>query len=179
MSKGMKRFLNNKGNATFKIQITSMVDMFVLLLIFLLMNYSTDKYIITSSKNVTLPESTSDAASDTDKVVSIVVGKKGIYIEDDNIIEFQAEGRLPASAVDEKDPSYITKLFERMDQVAEQAKTDAETAAAAKPDATKEEFSGRVLIQADRSLPYDLIRKVMYTSMLAGFSDVRLAVVGK
>jgi len=170
--RGMSRYLKTKGSSAFKIQITSMVDMFVLLLIFLLMNYSTDKYIITASKNVNLPESISDMSSDSDKVVNVIVGRKGIYLEDEQIIEFQNEARLPASSIDEKDSSFLPKLFETMDQVAEKVKAE-------NPEVTDKNFDGRVLIQADRTLPYDLIRKVMYTSMMAGFSDVRLAVVGK
>lgn len=171
MAHGMQRFLKTKSNSAFKIQITSMVDMFVLLLIFLLMNYSTDKYIITANKNVTLPASNSDASSDSNKTISLVIGKTGIYVGEEKIIEFN-NGTLPLSAVDERDSSYLPKLFETLDRQAEEVKKQ-------NPEVTDQAFDGRVLVQADRSLPYDLIRKVMYTSMMAGFSDVRLAVVGK
>lgn len=41
------------------------------------------------------------------------------------------------------------------------------------------EFDGKILVQADRSLPYDLLKRVMYTSMMAGYSDVKFAVVSR
>ena len=41
------------------------------------------------------------------------------------------------------------------------------------------EFDGKILMQADRDLPYAILQKVMYTSMLAGYADMKLAVVGK
>ena len=34
-------------------------------------------------------------------------------------------------------------------------------------------------MQAERSLPYDVLRKVMYTSMMAGYADVKSAVMLK
>jgi biopolymer transport protein ExbD len=34
-------------------------------------------------------------------------------------------------------------------------------------------------VQADRGLNYDTLQKVMYTSMMAGYSDVKLAVLAK
>jgi len=41
------------------------------------------------------------------------------------------------------------------------------------------EFDGKVLMQADRDLAYEVLQKVMYTSMMAGYADVKLAVAGK
>jgi biopolymer transport protein ExbD len=38
-------------------------------------------------------------------------------------------------------------------------------------------FEGKVVFQADQALNYALLKKVMYTAVLAGYSDFKLAVV--
>jgi biopolymer transport protein ExbD len=41
------------------------------------------------------------------------------------------------------------------------------------------EFDGKILVQADRNMNYELLQKVLYTSMMAGYADVKLAVLSK
>jgi biopolymer transport protein ExbD len=77
MGRGMKKYIDRRLPSTFKIQITSMVDMFVILLVFLLKSYSTSPVNITPSKNLTLPKSA--AVVDPQDVLKLVVSK-GCFI---------------------------------------------------------------------------------------------------
>lgn len=169
MGRGMKKYMDKRVPSTFKIQITSMVDMFVILLVFLLKSYSTSPVNIDMSKELKLPTST--ATTDPVEVVKMVVSQNGIFIDEKKIVEF-AEGKLDKKDIDPSDPNFIAALFKELDDQAKKTKD------IAKLNETVS-FDGRILVQADRQLPYAMLQKVMYTSMLAGYADVKLAVAAK
>jgi biopolymer transport protein ExbD len=167
--RGLGRYMDRRSASSFKIQITSMVDMFVILLVFLLKTYSTSPVIITPQDGLRIPESTS--TTDPVDVVKLVVSESGVFVEEKKVIELE-NGRLPASMVDKNDPSFIKTLYTALDERAKLAKSISKVN-------DSFEFDGKVLLQADRELSYELLQKVMYTSMMAGYADVKLAVAQK
>jgi biopolymer transport protein ExbD len=166
---GMNRYMDRRTPSSFKIQITSMVDMFVILLVFLLKTYSTSPVNITPKAGMQIPEST--AITDPVDVVKLVVSQDAVFVEDKKIMDLD-HGRLPASMADANDPSFIKALFAALDERAKLAKSISKVN-------DSFEFDGKVLMQADRGLNYELLQKVMYTSMMAGYADVKLAVAQK
>ena len=166
--RGMARYSDMRSPATFKIQITSMVDMFVILLVFLLKTYSTSPVNITPKEGLRIPEST--ATMDPVDVVKLIV-ENGVFVEDKKVMDLE-KGRVPASVADAKDPSFLRSLYEALDERAKLAKSISKVN-------DSFEFDGKILLQADRGLPYDLLQKVMYTSMMAGYAEVKLAVAQK
>lgn len=150
----------------FKIQITSMVDMFVILLVFLLKSFSTSPVQVTPTKDLALPTSTS--ATEPVDVVKLVVSKIGVFVEENKVLDLD-KGQLNTAEVDPNDDRFLPNLFKALDQQAEQMRSIAQVNKAV-------EFDGRILMQADKDLPYSLLQKVMYTSMMAGYSDVKIAV---
>lgn len=166
--KGLSKF-NNKLPSTFRIQITSMVDMFVILLVFLLKSYSTSPVNISPSDKLTLPASTS--TKDPVDVLKLIVSKTGIFVEDKKVVDL-TDGKLDVKDVEATDTQFIRSLYSELDSHAQKTKS-----IAAVNDTL--EFDGKVVMQADRNLPYDLLRKVMYTSMMAGYADVKIAVMVK
>lgn len=169
MGRGMKKYMEKRLPSTFKIQITSMVDMFVILLVFLLKSYSTSAVNITPSKNLTLPKSAS--ITDPQDVLKLVVSRDGVYVDDKNIIPLE-NGQIAAKDLDPNDAQFIPELFKELDEKAKNVKEISKRNELV-------EFDGRVLVQADKDMPYSLLQKVMYTSMLAGYANVKLAVVSK
>ncbi len=167
--RGFKKYMDKRSPSTFKIQITSMVDMFVILLVFLLKSYSTSPVNITPSDKLTLPASTS--AKDPQDVLKLVVSKVGIFVDDKKIVDLN-QGILDVKDVDASDTQFIRSLYNELDGQAQKARQIASVN-------EEIEFDGKVIMQADRHLPYELLRKVMYTSMMAGYSDVKIAVVTK
>lgn len=165
--RGLKMFMEKRTPSTFKIQITSMVDMFVILLVFLLKSYSTSPVNITPDKDMKLPASTS--TKDPVEALKLVVSKVGIFVDDKKVIDLD-QGKIAVKDVDESDTNFIRSLYTELDQQAQKSKS------IAKVNDTLE-FDGKVIMQADRDLPYELLRKVMYTSMMAGYSDVKIAVM--
>lgn len=165
----MRRFQNRRTAGHFKIQITSMVDMFVILLVFLLRSYSTSPVNISPKEGLRLPESTSPA--DPVDVLKMVVSNDGLFVEDKKILSL-SNGAIEKGDTEASDPQFIRKLYEALDEHAKLAKSISQVN-------DSFEFDGKVLVQADRNLPYDVLKRVMYTSMMAGYSDVKLAVVSK
>lgn len=166
---GFKKFMDRRPPSSFKIQITSMVDMFVILLVFLLKSFSTSPVNITPKAGLNVPESTSSV--DPVDVVKLIVSRDGVFVEDEKIIDL-TQGQLNKTDVDVNDAQFIRKLYEALDQHAQKAKAISEVN-------TEFEFDGKILLQADRDLSYDILKRVMYTSMMAGYADVKLAVASK
>lgn len=167
--RGFGRYLDMRSNSSFKIQITSMVDMFVILLVFLLKSYSTSPVNITPKEGLSLPSS--NATTDPVDVVKLIVAQDGVFVEEKKVMELE-QGRVPAGVIDKRDPSFLRGLFEALDERAKQAQAIANVN-------DTFEFDGKVLLQADRKLPYELLQKIMYTSMMAGYAEVKLAVAQK
>jgi len=166
---GLGRYMDRRTPSSFKIQITSMVDMFVILLVFLLKTYSTSPVNINPKEGLRIPES--NATADPVDVVKLIVSQDGVFVEDKKVMELE-KGRVPASFEDKSDPSFLKSLYEALDERAKLAQQISKVN-------DSFEFDGKVLMQADRDLPYEVLQKVMYTSMMAGYADVKLAVVQK
>jgi biopolymer transport protein ExbD len=161
--------MDRRAPSTFKIQITSMVDMFVILLVFLLKSYSTSPVNITPNDKLALPVSTS--TKDPVDVLKLVVSKAGIFVEDKKVLDLK-DGKIDVKEVDASDTQFIRALYTELDVQAQKSRKIASVNETV-------EFDGKVIMQADRGLPYELLRKVMYTSMMAGYSDVKIAVMSK
>jgi biopolymer transport protein ExbD len=166
---GLARYMDRRTPSSFKIQITSMVDMFVILLVFLLKTYSTSPVNITPREGMNLAEST--AVTDPVDVVKLIVSQDGVFVEDKKVMDLE-KGRVPAAMADVNDPSFLKLLYQELDERAKLAQQISKVN-------DSFEFDGKVLMQADRDLPYEVLQKVMYTSMMAGYADVKLAVVQK
>lgn len=151
----------------FKIQITSMVDMFVILLVFLIKSYSTSPVLISPSADIRLPAS--ESQTNPVDVLKLIVSKSGVFVEGQKVIDL-ADGQINKKDIDNSDSNYIPELFKYLDAEARK------TLEIAKINSTIT-FEGKILVQADKDLTYDLLQKVMHTSAVAGYSDVKFAVI--
>lgn len=118
---------------------------------------------------MTLPASTS--LKDPTDVLKLQVSKNAIWVEDKKIVELK-DGILDVKDIDQNDTQFIRTLYTELDGMANKSRNIASKN-------EEMEFDGKVIMQADRSLPYELLKKVMYTSMMAGYSDVKIAVLSK
>ncbi|RYX78224.1 hypothetical protein EON76_06705 [bacterium] len=167
--RGFKKYMDKRSPSTFKVQVTSMVDMFVILLVFLLKSYSTSPVQLTPSDKMTLPASTS--TKDPVDVLKLMVSKDAIFVEDKKVMDLKG-GLVDVKDVDANDTQFLRTLYTELDVQAGKSRNIASKN-------EEVEFDGKVILQADRALPYELLKKVMYTSMMAGYSDVKIAVLSK
>src|SRR5580700_7385514 len=118
--KAMSFYAQKRSAGYFKIQITSMVDMFVILLVFLLKSYSTSPVIISPKEGLRLPESTSPA--DPVDVLKMVVSTDGIFVEDKKVITL-TQGVIGKEEFDANDQQFIRPLYEALNERARLAKS--------------------------------------------------------
>ncbi|WP_413944441.1 ExbD/TolR family protein [Bdellovibrio sp. HCB-162] len=146
-------------NSTFTLNITSMTDMFVLLLVFLLQSYSTSDVQINPVTGLRLPSSASQV--NPTEAVKISLSQDELKIDETKIADVKNADFLPQD-LEDKDTNFIKPLFQELDKLAKSSSDKAHI---------KE---GRILLQADKELPYATLRKVMYTASMAGFPQLKL-----
>ncbi len=158
---GRRRYELPKQKNTFGLNITSMTDMFTILLVFLLQTYSTSDVELIPENGMRLPAS----SSNTNPVESIklVVSKELVKIDKTKIADMK-DSNFEAKDIDPNDSNFILPLFNELDKLAKDEKLKDNPA-------VKE---GRILLQADAALPYSVLRKVMYTASMAGFPQLKL-----
>lgn len=167
MGARLKRMGDTRLPSNFKIQITSMVDMFVIILVFMIKSYSTSPIQVTPSKDLRLPSSSS--LTPPKDVLKIKISKSAVSVEDRTVVELK-NGQVPLDKISKDHASFIEPLFNDLEKEAKKTEELAKVNETVK-------FSGEVLIQADKDMPYEVLEKVMYTALAAGYSDVKFAVV--
>lgn len=165
--KALSRYLDKRTSASFKLNITSMVDMFVILLVFLLKSFSSSSVQVDPADGLRLPQSVS--TKEPIEALKVIVSPTGIFVESVKVAEIK-NGQVESVSTDKNDPQFIKPLFDELDKQAKKTKSIAEVNDTV-------EFEGKVLMQADKSIPYGLLKKVMYTSMMAGYADLKMAVI--
>jgi biopolymer transport protein ExbD len=163
-----------RGTVSEELNITSMMDMFTIILVFLLKSYSTEDISVAASAEMQLPLSTS--AVKPKLAVNVVVSKVGVIVDGVPLMALTKKadetGREWIAVPDEeKKGQMITRLYDRLLEKAEQAKRIAEATAS-----EEHAFKGEILMQCDKELPFSVIREVMYTAGQAQFSNFRFVV---
>ena len=135
--------------------LVSLIDVFTILIFFLLSSTSGVE-LLASPKAVKLPESFTEKAP-KETILLVVSGT-----------EILVDGRKVANVADvmATKGDLIEPLKAELDLLANRVIVRAEN----------QEKSKAITIMGDQNIPYQLLRKVMYTSARANFSDVSFAV---
>lgn len=177
MGYGRSRYSPKKNaNSTFGLNITSMTDMFTILLVFLLQTYSTSEVQIIPENGVSLPVANAEANPVESLKVSL------------SPTELKIDGKLVASLqdkdflkgdIDPNDTNFIMPLFKELEKANKDQQTKRETASVGADGKPKKmpDVEGKILLMADQTLSYQVLRKVMYTASMAGFPKLKLATV--
>lgn len=140
------------------VNVTSLTDMFTVILVFLLQTYNTSEVQIEPPKDIRMPTSQSEGV--LTQGLEMTLSKEILSIGKEELAHLNGND-FAASDKDPKDPNFIPSLFKSLD------KTFKESTVKAVKD-------GQILLIADRELPYAVIKKVMYTASMAGFPQVKL-----
>src|SRR5579871_2691556 len=100
MSQSAMWALRKNRNSTFPLQITSMIDMFTIILVFLLKSYASSSVDIAVNKDVRLPASTASVAPI--EALKLIVSTHGIYVDDKEVAHIDG-GEIPKQFLDQKD----------------------------------------------------------------------------
>ncbi len=155
------RIKRHKTSAEGKLNLTSMMDMFTIILVFLLKTYATEGQLIQPTESLTLPKSTIQTPSQT--ALDLVVSKEMVMLNDKPIVDLkyvkQGKGYIIQSLRDEL-------LFHAQ----EARKMEVQYGVP---------FSGKVTIQGDKDMEYRDLVKVMATCGASEYPNMRLVVYQK
>ncbi len=153
-----------KKNSTFGLNITSMTDMFTILLVFLLQSYSTSEVELTQTQGLRLPSSASFVSPTQGLQISL--SSKELKVGEKSVANLQGTSFNNVD-LESSDPNFIKPLFDELDKIAKDENNKD------KPHIK----DGKILFQADRTLPYSTLKKVMYTASMAGFPQLKLVTI--
>jgi biopolymer transport protein ExbD len=148
----LTRSLSNRGsrsdpNGVAKPQLTSLIDVLTILLVFLLKSFSMEGNLVTPAEDLVLPESINRERPVP--TLNVEITTHGINVDGEQVALL--------SAVTSIDSMLVDALYERLQQVSGQIGVGDE----------KQE----VTIQCDKRLDFGIVKKVMYTCAKANYAD--------
>jgi biopolymer transport protein ExbD len=169
--KKLSAFKNKLGEAgeVSHLNITAMMDMMSILLVFMLKQFAISQAGMNMSDNLQLPKSTSDIKPIPS--VNVTVTTNAIIVEGDGIVSVRAGAVDPGAKRDGPSGYYITPLVDTLQKHANRLKKLAAL--------TGQPFDGTMLLLVDRSIPYRLVTEVLYSAGQAEFRNYRLVVLSK
>ena len=170
---GKKKIRRQGGEAA--LNITSMMDMMTIILVFLLKNYSNEDISVAPSDDLMIPISSAMKAPKL--AVNVIVSRKDIVVDGESVLNLDQEVDDNGDVViivpeEEKRGQLITKLYDRLLEKAETAKD-----LGGRTGNADFEFKGEILLQCDKRLPFALVREVMFSAGQAQFSNFRFVVI--
>lgn len=148
---------------TFSLKLTSMIDMFTILLVFLLKSYSADGQIMTVAQDLRLPESTSQKQP---AVMSVIALTTEWLLVDGRPIErldtIMSSDKMLIAPL-EAELQRLRRLSEGMGEMSTQMQG----------------FQGNIAIQGDKDITFDLLKRIMLTCGRVGYNNMNLAVLEK
>jgi len=139
-----------------------MIDMFTILLVFLLKSYSVEYSNVLVSKELRLPVSTETRS--TQNILNVIITKKEVLVDGDNAVTLY-NGRVNHKDMS-ADGAVIRPLY-RILQNRRQLQNESISGY----------FKGKIILQADRTLHYSILHKVLYTAGEAGYPKFKLLVL--
>ncbi len=171
-----RRKRGDKRNMVASLPLTAMVDMFTVLLVFLLQNYKEQNVALKFYKDLTLPEASQIKELSPAHVISI--SKSELRLDENVVATFREVQATSGNIID--------KLYQPLSQmIAKEAKPQTtirktiRTLVKGEDKNKKDQNSktGKITIQAEKSLDFGTVKKVMYTVAEAGGAEMNFAVI--
>lgn len=141
--------------------ITPLVDMFVIIVLFLIANFSATGEVLFMTKDIQLPNS--EHGTDIEMKPVIQVSKTAILVQGEVIAQ--------VADIERADFLNIPALEERLRDM----KKDLEMLHEGDSSGG---FKGEVNIQADKEVPFNSIKRVMFSANQAGYFSLNFATLG-
>ncbi len=136
-------------DGAFRPQLTSLIDVMTILLVFLLKNFSVEGELITPAKDLQLPNSTIERKAEP--MFSVQISKNDLLVNGKAVVK--------VSSFEDSDSLMIPDFYEAISSYVGSSKSES------------------VMIEADRELPFNVIKRVMFTCSKAGMKDFSVLVV--
>jgi biopolymer transport protein ExbD len=160
---------NRKGRKKVKLSggfiITSLMDVFTIILLYLMKNYSAEGSILTNADNLILPNSISTKRP-TDVSLQISVTQDMVCVDNTPVCPTDDIRKIPQ---DNPDP-VGQKLYESLDVKYKQEEEMVKLGALNK-------VEGKITIQIDKNIEFDTVYKIMNTCGKVGYNNMNFAVM--
>ena len=158
------------------LSLTAMVDMFTVLVVFLLQNYNVTGQVLYIPKEVTLPKA--EKIKELQPAVVVTISTKEILLDKTPVITFQQLKTQESWMIQPLMVGLTQALKEAQDKYERSLQTKLQTAVdAARGEAEKDQKPwNKVTIQADKGIDFLTVKKVMYTVTEAGAGEINFAV---
>lgn len=147
------------------LNITSMMDMFTIILVFLLKSFSADGSILTNADNLVLPNSMSKKKP-AEVNLQLAVTQDMVLLDNQAVVPTEDVRNIPA---EEPDP-IITKLEERLKVTLAQEEEMVRMGAL-------NAVQGAIIVQVDKNIDFDVLFKIMNTCGKTGYNKMNFAVM--
>lgn len=149
-----------------ELNITAMMDMMTILLVFLLKSFASSSAAVTASEDVRPPISTTRATpKDT---VAVTITPKNIMVGDKEVVRL-VNGQVPAEQLQGR---LVVPLDAQLKKEVEKLKYIADRNPAAP-------FSRELSVIGDKKVPYDMLLTVLYTAGQNELENYRFVVLKK
>jgi biopolymer transport protein ExbD len=155
-SRALKKGKSRK-NAASELLITPLIDMFIILVVFLIMNFSATGELVQLSKDIRLPRAETTSELDRAPIVQIsanTVAIEGVKVGESDEILKDPDLRIPG----------LTDKLQEMRKVDEMMHPGMP-------------FKGEIIINCDKDVDFKLVRKVMFAASDAGYTKFNYAVL--
>ncbi len=181
-----QRRVRKSLNQMAELPLTSMLDIFVIILVFLLRSYSASTTTFSSPPGIEIPNSASvDIPPDSHH---LIITPESVTFEDARVVDFTQT----ADSVGTDEPKYefarrdldegglrILPLFDALVKARKQSETLREKSQVRDDTGNPLPFEGVLAIQADKKIDYTILRRVLYTAGAAGYRVFRFLAVRK
>jgi len=148
---------HGRKSSNMEIPLIPFIDFLIVLVVFLLISFSASGELLAQKPNLTMPKATNVVAIEISPVISI-----------DPIVVTLDGRRMADTATLAADPK-----VERLEQLIQDLETLKRNWAILHP---QEPFPGQVIMQADVSIDFRVIKKLMFSAAQAGYANVSFAV---
>ena len=153
------------ANDQMELQITSMADIFTIILVFLLKSYSTGMVNVQPTAGTTLPQAAGAEAEFN--ALKVEISKTGVLVEGTPVTllkEFEADKAEVQNNGTFKSLNTALEKERKRQLLIAQKNTDVKVDA-------------RVVVIADQHAPYSTIKSVLASAAVNGYTDFKLAVI--
>ena len=160
------------------LSMTALVDMFTVLAVFLLQNYQTTGEVIEISDKVILPKAS--AVKEIKAATVVTISKSNIQVNKENVATFQTvkeQEDWMIQPLQQKLQDAFKELDNRRRVLGLGAIKQAVDNAKEKNAKQEKEDDTRVTVQADKTVDFLTLKKVMYTVTESGASQINFAVL--
>jgi biopolymer transport protein ExbD len=157
-----KKFVRGKRNGFAALMLTSLVDMFMIIVIFLLQNFSATGEVLYMSKDIKLPDAAHGVQLERAPVISISA----------DAVSFEGRQVVATEDLGKGDVLNVPELEDAL----RDEKHRYELVHANDPD---HPFRGLVNVQADKKVPFRVIKRVMFACNQSGFGNINFAALSR